>query len=1585
VPEVEDLSGRKLGEFVLRAQIGEGGFGAVYRCEQPLLGREAVVKVLHPRLRHNNVVLQRFLREAQLASQLDHPCAAHIYAFGIERDDGLFWIAMEMVQGVGLNRWLQEHGRMALDRFVPFFEQLAEVVHAAHERGIVHRDLKPSNVMVIERAGRLVPKLLDFGVAKLLDGAPAMRAAPAPGATSAAETAAQAAGSGSLLGPVETVTQTASAPGTSDRDLRRLTHVASMVGSPPYMSPEQWINPAEVGPSSDLYALGVVAYEAITGRRPFSAASNSEYADLHCDAPVPSVGEGLAPALDRFFERALAKRPEERWRTALELAGALRAEWVAARIACGGSAAGAAAHGDDEAAPYLGLASYAVGDAGRFVGREAEVAAFLGRLRISPLHVVVGPPGTGKSSFVHAGVLPGLPPGWRTVTLRPGAAPLAALAFRLETAGVPGDDLRTLLATSPSEAAARVTDTAGSEMIVVVIDQLEELFTLGAGADERSQFAAAVAQLASSADLPVRVIATIRDDFLMRLDSLPALRRLLSSALVLLGNPLHGDLVRVVVEPARRAGYMLSDPELAHDMVKAVASRPGALALLSFTALRLWELRDRTLRQLTRSAYEAMEGVAGALVRHAEATFEALSADEQHLVREIFRQLVTADGARAPLSAEELHQRLAAPHSAAALDKLIAARLIATSGAEQDRAGTRQIQVEVIHDALLEAWPRLRGWIREDIDGVRMREQLWVAARHWGDRGRPRGLLWREDALRDLQRWLRKSKSTHLSELETAFVDASRRLARLGRVRLGLVAISFAIAVAVFGYNMMRTRIDQSVMEHQLTQSYADWGEEALLNGKPVEALIYLDKAARRGDNSARVKFMLSRAAEPFLHEVARLHAEHGRMWWASYSRNGHRIVTADDNGAQVWNARSMTVERSLPHGDIVYQAEFTPDGTRVVTAGNDGVVKVWDTGSGQLVWPLHRRSADDTKLFWALAISPRGTTVAAIDLAATVVDVWDLRTGVLIQELTHDPWPKRLPSLAFSRDGEWLAASTGGDVYVYNITTWNRLLIAGADVSALSFDPAGDRLAIATLRGEVSIWKVPTGEREWRLRESGDQIRHAAFSPDGTLLVATGQNGIDRVWDTHTGELRVELKNHRSASVWAEFDASSHLVASVDQQNEVAISDMTQRATVSTLDGLTRGSTIPAVHFDPLGRRVMAASWDGTARVWDTAPQYLRWATQPLGPDCSNLLRDEPDRRFLAITCGTRDTTVWDTDDPTGPKLVAKLPARTPAPADFLSSAPAVSVDGDRAAIATGNTVTLYELPSSRILTTVQHDAQVTTVAFDARGRDLVTGSTDGIVLVTREGRASLKVATLSAAVDVAAFLPDGRLVVADAHLRFAIYRVEPQAIPIFEQGLAARVTVLRASADGRRLLAIPTFASAASAASLVLWDLEDPRQRWYLDSYNAPVLSARFFDGNREILTASSDGFARLWDARTGRLRASYPERSAYVDDAVFDPDGTMAVIAGGDGMLRFWDVSSGHMIWTLQAHQSAVIGIHFDGTSLVTRARTGEVARWDLFRLPSSRTLSSTVRDIVRCLPLRFDDETAGLVDQDPHCGT
>lgn len=286
---------------MLRECIGEGAFAAVFRCEQVLLGREAVVKVLHQRLRDSEVVLQRFMREAQLASRLDHPYAAHVYAFGVEPEDGLAWIAMEFVHGTSLERWLEDRGPLALDMLVPFFEQVADVVQNAHDHGIIHRDLKPSNVMVLERGGRIFPKLLDFGIAKLVDDVHV----EAPGLP------VELGDSGAIL----------SGPASSPN----LTQANTTLGSPPYMSPEQWRDPLSVGPRSDLYSLAVMAFEALTGTQPFSGPTIPAIADRHCNGEVPSVGDRFPAALDRVFQRALAKDPVDRPASAIAFASELRA------------------------------------------------------------------------------------------------------------------------------------------------------------------------------------------------------------------------------------------------------------------------------------------------------------------------------------------------------------------------------------------------------------------------------------------------------------------------------------------------------------------------------------------------------------------------------------------------------------------------------------------------------------------------------------------------------------------------------------------------------------------------------------------------------------------------------------------------------------------------------------------------------------------------------------------------------------------------------------------------------------------------------------------------------------------------------------------------------------------------------------------------------------------------------------------------------------------------------------------------------------------------------------------------------------
>ena len=168
-PLDESLTGRRVGDFTIGEQFDQGGYGAIYRAEQMTLGREVVIKVLRRRGDRNHERTQRFLREAHLASQLDHPYAAHIYAFGAE-PDGLLWIAMELVRGTPLKQLLATQGSLSLIRLVPLVEKICEVVYTAHQQGIVHRDIKPANVMVLSRAGRLLPKLLDFGIARVMYG-----------------------------------------------------------------------------------------------------------------------------------------------------------------------------------------------------------------------------------------------------------------------------------------------------------------------------------------------------------------------------------------------------------------------------------------------------------------------------------------------------------------------------------------------------------------------------------------------------------------------------------------------------------------------------------------------------------------------------------------------------------------------------------------------------------------------------------------------------------------------------------------------------------------------------------------------------------------------------------------------------------------------------------------------------------------------------------------------------------------------------------------------------------------------------------------------------------------------------------------------------------------------------------------------------------------------------------------------------------------------------------------------------------------------------------------------------------------------
>ena len=510
----------------------------------------------------------------------------------------------------------------------------------------------------------------------------------------------------------------------------------TVAGTPAYWAPEQAAG-AAADPRADVFAAGIVLAEMVSSAR-----------DLETRLALWQGLREQPPQLpdtpwSEAIRKAVAKDPSHRYPSAQSLARAL--EEVAHRVT-----------GIEEAQPYPGLSSFTEAEAEYFFGREAEVEGVWKRLPQRHLLAIVGPSGAGKSSFLRAGLIPAKPAGWAHLICTPGTSPFVSLGQALvsEVAG-DTDAMRQMLRFDDADVAAdlfRRWRNAHAEALVVV-DQFEELFTLNT-AEVQSRFAALLSRLALEAD--VHVLLAMRDDFLFRCQEHEGLRPVFSDLLPL-GPPTGDSLRRALVQPALKCGYRFEDESLVADMLHAVEGERGALPLLAFAAASLWDHRDREQGLLTRAAHDAIGGVAGALAQHAEATLDRAGQDKLGLVRELFRNLVTAQGTRDVRDVDELltvfpeGQRADA---AGILQGLINARLLTSyeaHGAEpRERSGRR---VEVVHESLLTAWPRLVRWRTEDEGGSQLRDQLRQAAHLWEEKGRPEDLLWTGTVYREFELW----------------------------------------------------------------------------------------------------------------------------------------------------------------------------------------------------------------------------------------------------------------------------------------------------------------------------------------------------------------------------------------------------------------------------------------------------------------------------------------------------------------------------------------------------------------------------------------------------------------------------------------------------------------------------------------------------------------------------------------------------------------------------------------------------------------------------------------------------------------
>jgi hypothetical protein len=741
----------------------------VWAARDTKLGRRVAIKFLLDATRD---VAERFLTEARSTAQCNHDNIVIIHE--VDEYLGMPYMVLEFLEGQMLRDVMGSFGsstRMPASRVVELALPIARALARAHDLGIVHRDLKPENVFVTG-AGQV--KVLDFGIAKALG-----------------------ADDGRAHGVVAAGSQL------------HLTREGTMVGTLPYMSPEQ-MGVDTVDHRSDLWSLGIIMFEMLAGRHPIVPLTvDALMTNAIDDGDMPSIRDAVLDVPDdiaTLVDACLRKRKAERIGSASQLVRGLEQQLPGR-------------HGrqlGDGESPYPGLTAFQESDADRFFGRSRDVARMVARVRELALTAIVGPSGVGKSSFIRAGVGPALKASgerWDVVTLRPGRQPLAALASVLErlTTRSGARDVRIaehhqLVARLRSEAGyvgtlLRERARQSDGHILLFVDQFEELYTLVPDVNERRAFTAALAGVADDSAAPLRVVVSMRSDFLDRIAEDPHFMEELSRGLVFLAQPDLEGLREALVAPVEMVGHRFESAVMVEDMLEALAGTSGALPLLQFAASKLWDARDRQRRLITLASYNAIGGLSGALATHADDVVAQLPALSQKLTQKIFRRLVTPERTRAIVEVADLHALSADRAEISRLiDHLVEARLLVV----QTRSDAGGGSVEIVHESLIDRWPTLRRWLDEDQEDAAYLAQLAAAAKQWDAKGRAAGLLWRGDAMEEARRW-HALRPRELPARDRAFLDAVFALARRGKrarrialigafVLLGSVAAGASVA-----------------------------------------------------------------------------------------------------------------------------------------------------------------------------------------------------------------------------------------------------------------------------------------------------------------------------------------------------------------------------------------------------------------------------------------------------------------------------------------------------------------------------------------------------------------------------------------------------------------------------------------------------------------------------------------------------------------------------------------------------------------------------------------------------------------------
>ncbi len=1154
--------------------------------------------------------------------------------------------------------------------------------------------------------------------------------------------------------------------------------------------------------------------------------------------------------------------------------------------------------------PYKGLRAFAELDAADFFGREKLTNRLLHRMsETSPYSrflAIVGPSGSGKSSIVRAGIIPalrqGVVPGssaWRIAQITPGTRPFEELEIALvRISGDPGAqlidhlqrDTRGLLRT------VRTVLPDNTAELLLVIDQFEEIFTLGIDPAEVQFLLESLYIAVIDERSPVRILITLRADFFDR----PLMHQHFSEIIRYRTEAIPPmtpeELEQAIVRPAKRVGVAV-EAGLSTTLVAEVKEQPGALPMLEYALTKLFMQRKSDL--LTLADYDAIGGALGALTHHADAIYASFDQEAQIAARQIFMRLISLNQDTKATRRRVLQSELWVVGGTATgrvLERFGNSRLL-TFDLDPTTASPT---VELAHEAIIREWEQLRMWLDEARDDIRKQRVLASAATQWIEARRDHSYLLHGSRLMEFAAWAEKTHVA-LTDPEQLFLSASkdehRRLTSRRRLTRRLVyAVTVLVAVVMTGLALLATdRAAEARHEAAINHSLilAHQADHAADSGKLDLSLLLALEAARIEDSPPEAMRTLSTIAFGAGIEAV-LNGHRYEVKTVAFSPDSHWGISGscgllvDHDCTQgeiiVWDLGSGTeYQRLNRHTDWVNSVAFNPtadaDRPMAVSASDDRTLILWDVLSGEVM----RRYDGHTDAVNSVAFSPDGQLIASGSEDATVI-LWDADTGTMIRQQGSP-----------QADGHTAA------------------------VNSVVFSPDGQTIASCSDDATIILWDVATGAVVKRLTGHTSGIQSIAFTPDGSEIVSGGADFTLRLWDIETGN-EIRRSNVRVLKGYLAMHPNGQTVMA-DGASSVDIWDIRQLTLSRVFNLPQQTEIITAGALNTTGTLALNGSENGTVYFWSQGNYIPVQSIEIENFTLFDVDIDADGRRLLLGSWGGNTAILWHNETHEEIRRLDE-PESSLYPVRFSPDGKLALIGATNITDSTaGTSLTLWDLETGEQLRQLHgHEYYLRSLAFSPDGTTALSGS-------QRYGPAWPNETGI-----------DGRLILWDLETGREIRRFDT----------VDDISDITFNVDGSQVLT-----TSAMHPDVILWDVATGTQDTRFSTGGAITFRAVFGPDEKSVI-ASVGGTNRgliQWDIETGSVIRHYTGHESGVWALAISPDRRYLVSGDTNGMIIFWSVETGEALLRFRGHSALVWNLKFspDGETFYSSSLDGSIRQW------------------------------------------